>query len=98
MAALAHRRQILALELGAPKQRYRAGAKTLQGEGEVGETVMPGEYFAAKADGPHVDLFRPPAIGGRHHRLEPARLTERAHERAAAAIDVGVIDERGDLS
>ena len=37
------------------------------------------------------------AIGRRHHRLEPAGVAQRAHQRAAGLIDVSVIDVAADF-
>ena len=92
--AVAHRRQIARLQLRRAEQRDRAGAEPLHGEGEVGEPVAERQDFAGEAERAHVEPRMQPAVRGRHHRLEEARLAQRLHARAAGGVDVVVRQRR----
>src|SRR5579871_601071 len=52
---------------------------------------MPSEDFPCQAQGADVDVWRQTAASGRHDRLEPSRVAERADQIAAGLINVVVI-------
>ena len=89
--ALAHGRQPARLLGVAAGERDRAAAEPLQREREIGETVVVGERLARDAKRARIERRKRAAVRCRNAIAQEARRAERAHERAAAAVDVGVI-------
>ena len=80
------------LELVGRGKRDRAGAQALHGEGEVGEPVIASQRLADQAERADVEACRPRA---RHS--EETGVAERGDEAAAAAVDIVMVDEPGDV-
>ncbi|CDX14970.1 conserved hypothetical protein [Mesorhizobium sp. SOD10] len=79
-----------ALLVRRAEQRDRAGAKTLHGEGEVGEAIMAGQRLARDAERAHVQRR---GIGRvERRRLQPAVTAELRHQRATGGVDIVVVD------
>ena len=86
----AHLRQHAAALLAEPDKADRAGAEALHREGEVGEPVMPGKRLAGEADEAEVD--RGLGVRAADRSLEKAGVAERAHQLAAGAVDIVMVD------
>jgi hypothetical protein len=87
-----HARQVVRLLLGRAGEADRARAEALHREREVGEAVVAGKRLAGEADGARVDRVAGAAVDAAGDGMrEPARLAERADERAAGGVDFGAL-------
>ena len=78
-------------QLCGAAERDRTGAEPLHGEGEIGKAVGIGERLARQADRARVDRRRI-AVGRRNGAIEQARRTHRAHQLAAGAVDIIMVN------